>query len=58
MKTRIGRPKLPKGEAKGALFAVRVSKPDAEAIQAAIKRSGTGKPEWLRNALLAAANGN
>ena len=58
MKKKLGRPKLPKGEAKGALFAVRLAKPDADTINAAIKRSGTGKPEWLRNALLASANAN
>ncbi|HWN94890.1 MAG TPA: hypothetical protein VNT99_07645 [Methylomirabilota bacterium] len=56
MKTKMGRPKLPKNEAKGELFAVRVAKPDAEAIHSAIKRSGIAKPEWLRNALLKAAN--
>ena len=55
MKKKMGRPKLPKGAAKGVLFAVRVAKPDAEKIQEAIKRSGTVKPEWLRNALLKAA---
>lgn len=51
----MGRPKLPKGEAKGVLFAARVSNDDAKVINDAIKQSGTKKPEWLRNALLSAA---
>lgn len=55
MKIKMGRPKLPKGEAKGVLFAVRVAKPDADSINAAIRRSGLSKPDWQRHALLAAA---
>jgi len=55
MKPKRGRPRLPKSEAKGVLFAVRVAKPEAEKIQAAIKRSGLAKPDWQRRALLSAA---
>lgn len=58
MKPKMGRPKLPRGEAKGVLFAVRVAKGEAERIQTAIKRSGLSKPDWARNALLSAAAAN
>jgi hypothetical protein len=50
-----GRPKLPRAEAKGTLFAVRVAKADAEKIQSAIKRSGLPSADWQRKALLRAA---
>lgn len=55
MKTKMGRPKLPKGTAKGVLFAVKVAANEADKINQAIKRSGQTKPDWARNALLAAA---
>jgi hypothetical protein len=55
MKPKMGRPKLPKGEAKGVLYAARVSHDDAKRIDSAIARSGKGKPEWLRTALLSAS---
>ena len=55
MKTKMGRPKLPKGTAKGVLFAVRVAANEADKIQTAIKKSGLTKPDWARNALVNAA---
>jgi hypothetical protein len=55
MKKKMGRPKLPKGEAKGVQFGIRLSKPDGELVKEAIKRSGLSQPDWLRNALLSAA---
>ena len=55
MKTKMGRPRLPKGAAKGVLFAVRVAASEAEKIQRAIKKSGLTKPNWARNALIQAA---
>ncbi len=55
MKAKRGRPKVAKSEYKGILFAVRLSKPDAEKVQNAIKRSGMAKPDWQRRALLTAA---
>jgi len=51
----MGRPKLPKDAAKGAQFGIRLSKPDADIVRGAIKRSGQSQPDWLRNALLSAA---
>jgi len=55
MKTKMGRPKLPKGEAKGELIAARFSALEAKQIHAAIARSGRTKPEWVRNSLLSSA---
>jgi len=46
---------MPKGTAKGVLFAVRVAEIEAEKIQAAIIKSGMSKPDWARNALVNAA---
>ena len=40
MKTKMGRPKLPKGTANTVLFAVEIAATEAEKIQAAIRRSG------------------
>jgi hypothetical protein len=55
MKTKMGRPKLPKGTANTVLFAVKIAATEAEKIQTAIKRSGMTKPEWARHALINAA---
>ena len=55
MKKKLGRPKLPKGEAKSVLIAAKVSKDDWGKIQAAMKRSGLSESEWVRQAALAAA---
>jgi hypothetical protein len=54
--TKMGRPKLPKGAAKGVLFAVRIAAAEAAKIQKAISKSGLTKPNWARNALLSEAN--
>ena len=55
MKTKMGRPKMPKGTANTVLFAVKIAAKEAEKIHQAIKRSGMEKPEWARNALINAA---
>jgi hypothetical protein len=55
MKSKMGRPPLPKGKAKGVLFAVRLAPNDARRVEGAIKRSGLTKPDWARGALLTAA---
>jgi hypothetical protein len=55
MKKKMGRPKLPKGEARKELFAVKLSKLEADKVYAAIDRSGQPYPDWLRAAILAAA---
>ena len=51
----MGRPVLPKDEAKGEVFSVRVASDAAEKINQAIRRSGLKKPDWARNALIHAA---
>ena len=57
MKTKMGRPKLPKGTANTVLFAFKLASKDAAVIDAAIKKSGQTKSEWGREKLLAAAGG-
>ncbi|HXI73829.1 MAG TPA: hypothetical protein VNN22_26095 [Verrucomicrobiae bacterium] len=55
MKKKAGRPKIGVQNAKGELFAVRVTPVEAKQINAAIRDSKQGKPDWLRKALLSAA---
>jgi hypothetical protein len=55
MKNKMGRPALPKGEAKGEVFSVRVAANEAAKIGLAIRKSGLKKPEWARQALIQAA---
>jgi hypothetical protein len=56
MKTKMGRPKLPKGTANSVVFSVKIAANAAEQIESAIKKSGLKKPEWARNALIHAAS--
>ena len=56
MKTKMGRPKLPKGTANTVLFAVKIAATEAEKIEEAIRKSGKTKPEWARIALINAAS--
>lgn len=51
----MGRPTLPKGEAKGVLIGARFSPPEAKQVVAAINRIGAIKSEWIRNTLLSEA---
>ena len=55
MKTKMGRPKLPKGTANSVVFSIKIAANAAEKIQRAINKSGLNKPDWARNALLNAA---
>ena len=54
-KSKMGRPKMPKGTANSVLFAVRIAANEAAKIQQAANRSGMSKPDWARNALVQAA---
>ena len=54
-KPRMGRPPLPKGEAKGSLLSVRFSVDERRALDQAAERNGERLSEWARRALLAAA---
>jgi hypothetical protein len=56
MKTKMGRPKLPKGTANTVLFAVKIAAKEADKIQTAIRKSGLTKPDWARIALINAAS--
>jgi hypothetical protein len=55
MKAKMGRPKMPNGQSKAVLFAVRIAANEANKIHQAIKKSGLSKPDWARNALVQAA---
>jgi hypothetical protein len=59
MTAKLGRPKFPKGQARGKFISTRLSVPEYEEIAAAVKKSGTPKTEWVRNSLLnSARSGN
>ena len=55
MKSKMGRPKLPKGEVKDILIGAKFAPDEANQVETAVKRSGQGKSEWIRKALLTAA---
>jgi len=55
MGKKMGRPRLAKKDTLGAIFAVRLRPQEARNVSAAIRASGQTKPDWLRDALLAAA---
>jgi len=55
MKKKMGRPRLAKEKAKGIIIGARFSVDEAKAVHGAISRTGQKKPDWVRNALLAAA---
>ncbi len=55
-KPRIGRPPLPKGEAKGALLSVRFSTDERRTLEGAAERNGASLSEWARRTLLDAAS--
>ena len=46
---KVGRPKLPKGEAKGRIVPVRFTANDLKAMEAAAKASDKKLSEWIRN---------
>ena len=56
MKRKPGRPKLPKGEAKGMIVPIRFTKAEAEQLAEAAKTNGQALSEWIRRTLLAAQN--
>lgn len=51
----MGRPKLKKAEFKGILIGARFAPDESKTVHDAVKLSGLGKSEWIREALLAAA---
>ena len=52
---KIGRPKLPKGQAKGRIVPVRFNADDLKRIAAKARANGQTVSEWIRSTLNAAA---
>ncbi len=50
-KAKIGRPKLPKGEAKGKIVPVRFALDDLKAIAARAKANSQNISEWIRSTI-------
>jgi hypothetical protein len=53
---KMGRPKLPKGEAKGRIVPVRFTAEEFKRITAAAKVKNQKISEWIRSTLNAATN--
>jgi hypothetical protein len=53
--TKMGRPALPKRDKRALFISTRLSPPEMQEIETAIKASGEPKTEWVRKKLLAAA---
>jgi hypothetical protein len=51
---KIGRPKLPKGEAKGRIVPIRFNTQDLKRIELAAKSSHKTVSEWIRGTITAA----
>jgi uncharacterized protein (DUF1778 family) len=47
----VGRPKLPKGAAKGRIVPVRFTADDLKAIEAAAKANNQTVSEWVRSTI-------
>jgi hypothetical protein len=54
---KVGRPKLPKGEAKGKIVPIRFTKAEHERISKAARTKEQGVSEWIRSTLLADLEG-
>lgn len=50
-KAKIGRPKLPKGEAKGRIVPVRFTADDLKAMEQAAKAAKQTLSEWIRSTI-------
>ncbi len=48
---KVGRPRLPKGEAKGRIVPVRFTADDIKAIEAAAKAKDQTVSEWVRSTI-------
>lgn len=55
MKPKVGRPKLPKGKAKGVLIGARFSPDEAIIVTDAVRRADANKSDWVRKKLIEAA---
>jgi len=56
-KPKVGRPKLPKGAAKGRIVPVRFNPEAIKAVEAAAKSKNQSVSEWIRGTLDAALQG-
>lgn len=52
-----GRPKLPKGTAKGSIVPIRFNPEDRKRVEAAAKANRQTVSEWIRNTLATAIGG-
>jgi len=48
---KVGRPRMPKGEAKGRIVLVRFTADDLKAIAAAAKANNQSVSEWIRGTI-------
>ena len=55
MSNKMGRPKVKRAEFKGILIGARFAPDESKTVHDAVKRSGQGKSEWIRKALLSVA---
>jgi hypothetical protein len=53
---KVGRPRLPKGEAKGRIVPVRFTGDDLKAMEQAAKLGKVSLSEWIRSTIHAALN--
>jgi uncharacterized protein (DUF1778 family) len=51
-----GRPRLPKGAAKGAVLSVRLTAAERAAVDRAARAAGRSPSDWSRDALVKAAD--
>jgi hypothetical protein len=54
---KVGRPKLPKGEAKGKIVPIRFAKAEFERLSRKAEGSGKSISEWIRSTLLSDLEG-
>jgi hypothetical protein len=54
MSKKMGRPKLPKSEARTIMLSTRVNAVESKAINRAVEASGKDKTVWIRDAIMAA----
>ena len=52
-KAKVGRPQMPKGEAKGRIVPLRFTHDDLKAMAAAAKASNQTVSEWIRGTIQA-----
>jgi len=54
-KAKMGRPKMPKGEARDSVVTVRLTKAERRAAEAAAKKLGLAFSEWTRRTIVDSA---